>query len=205
MKAFVATVGIPKEIKESEGRVAITPDGVRELERLGVEVLIETSAGEGASIADADYIAAGATIVPAASDAWACDMVVKVKEPQASEFLYLRPNLTLFTYLHLAAYPEVAKALLSSSTTSFAYETVQLSDGTLPLLAPMSEVAGRLSAQIGAFQLMKTQGGSGILMGGVPGTPKAKVVIIGGGVAGTEAAVVAQGVFEHALALLIGF
>ena len=193
MKAFVATVGVPKEIKESEGRVAITPDGVRELERLGVEVLIETSAGEGASITDADYIAAGATIVPAASDAWACDMVVKVKEPQASEFPYLRSNLTLFTYLHLAAYPEVAKALLSSSTTSFAYETVQLSDGTLPLLAPMSEVAGRLAPQMGAHFLERTHGGRGVLLGGAPGVRPARVVVLGAGNVGWNAAWIAAG------------
>jgi alanine dehydrogenase len=193
MKAPISTVGIPKEIKESEGRVAITPDGVRELERLGVEVLIETGAGDGASLADGDYTAAGATIVPLASDAWACDMVVKVKEPQTSEFSYLRRDLTLFTYLHLAAYPEVANALLASQTTSFAYETVQLSDGSLPLLAPMSEVAGRLAPQMGAHFLERTHGGRGVLLGGAPGVRPARVVVLGAGNVGWNAAWIAAG------------
>lgn len=193
VKASIATVGIPKEIKESEGRVAITPDGVRELERLGVEVLIEAHAGDGASISDADYVAAGATIVPAASDAWMCDMVVKVKEPQPCEFSYLRNNLTLFTYLHLAAYPEVATALLVAGTTSFAYETVQLADGTLPLLAPMSEVAGRLAPQMGAHFLERTHGGRGVLLGGAPGVRPARVVVLGAGNVGWNAAWIAAG------------
>ena len=193
MKASITTVGIPKEIKESEGRVAITPDGVRELERFGVEVLIETGAGDGASLADSDYIAAGATIVPSASDAWSCDMVVKVKEPQPSEFTYLRRDLTLFTYLHLAAYPDVAHALLASQTTSFAYETVQLADGSLPLLAPMSEVAGRLAPQMGAHFLERTHGGRGVLLGGAPGVRPARVVVLGAGNVGWNAAWIAAG------------
>ncbi|NBR67673.1 MAG: alanine dehydrogenase, partial [Actinobacteria bacterium] len=136
----VSTIGVPREIKTAEGRVAMTPDGVREFERLGINVYVETGAGEGASIPDADYVAAGADIVPTAADAWAQQMVVKVKEPKPEEFAHLRPDLTLFTYLHLAAYPEVAKALVAAGTTGFAYETVQLDTGALPLLAPMSEV-----------------------------------------------------------------
>ncbi|HQZ37310.1 MAG TPA: alanine dehydrogenase, partial [Ilumatobacteraceae bacterium] len=148
--AKIRTLGVPREIKTQEYRVAMTPDGVREFERHGIEVFVETGAGEGASFRDDDYRAAGATIVPTAADAWGQEMVVKVKEPKAEEFGYLRADLTLFTYLHLAAYPEVAKALAASGTTALAYETVQLPGGALPLLAPMSEVAGRLAPQMGA-------------------------------------------------------
>ena len=148
------TVGVPKEIKTAEHRVAMTPDGVRELETAGVAVFIQAGAGADSAIADADYRAAGATIVSSAEDAWAQQMVVKVKEPQDSEFAFLRDDLTLVTYLHLAAYPDVAKALVSSGTTAIAYETVQLRDGALPLLAPMSEVAGRLATQAGAHYLL---------------------------------------------------
>ena len=155
------TVGVPKEIKTAEHRVAMTPDGVRELENNGVEVFIEAGAGRDSAIADSDYVAAGATIVPGAEDAWAQQMVVKVKEPQESEFALLRDDLTLVTYLHLAAYPDVAKALLSRRTTAIAYETVQLGDGALPLLAPMSEVAGRLATQAGAHYLERQNGGRG--------------------------------------------
>jgi alanine dehydrogenase len=171
----------------------MTPDGVRELERYGVEVLVETGAGEGASITDADYIAAGADIVPTAADAWAQDMVVKVKEPKPEEFGFLRRDLTLFTYLHLAAYPGVAEALIAAGTTSVAYETVQAADGSLPLLAPMSEVAGRLAPQMGAHFLERHNGGRGVLMGGAPGVRPAKVVVLGAGNVGWNAAWIAAG------------
>jgi alanine dehydrogenase len=189
----IRTVGVPREIKESEGRVAMTPDGVRELERLGIDVFVEAGAGAGASITDADYVAAGADIVPTAADAWACDMVVKVKEPKPEEFGFLRDDLTLFTYLHLAAYPEVAKALIEQRTTAFAYETVQLASGALPLLAPMSEVAGRLAPQMGAHFLERTHGGRGVLMGGAPGVRPARVVVLGAGNVGWNAAWIAAG------------
>ena len=139
-----ATLGVPKETKTLEGRVALTPDGVREFERLGVEVFVETHAGEAASIPDSAYEAAGATIVKTAAEAWGQSMVVKVKEPTEKEFGFLRKDLTLFTYLHLAAYPKVAKALIEKGTTGVAYETVQLADRSLPLLAPMSEIAGQI-------------------------------------------------------------
>ncbi len=187
------TVGIPTEIKKAEGRVAITPDGVREIRRLNIEVHIQSGAGVGASISDDEFRAAGATIVTSAEQAWACDAVLKVKEPQESEFKYLRHDLVLFTYLHLAAYPSVALALLQAGTTSFAYETVQLSNGTLPLLAPMSEVAGRLAPQMGAHFLERHNGGRGILLGGVSGVLPARVVVLGAGNVGWNAAVVAAG------------
>jgi alanine dehydrogenase len=184
---------VPKEIKTAEHRVALTPDGVRELERSGVEVFVETEAGVNSAIPDADYAAAGATIVPAAADAWAQQMVVKVKEPQPSEFMYLRPDLTLFTYLHLAAYPDVAKALLAAGTTGIAYETVQTADGTLPLLAPMSEVAGRIATQVGAHYLERHNGGRGVLLGGAPGVRPARVVVLGAGNVGWNSAWIAAG------------
>jgi alanine dehydrogenase len=189
----IRTVGVPREVKTAEHRVAMTPDGVRELERHGIDVLIETGAGEGASISDADYVAAGADIVSTAADAWAQEMVVKVKEPKAEEFQFLRPDLTLFTYLHLAAYPAVAAALLEAKTTAVAYETVQLADGSLPLLAPMSEVAGRLAPQMGAHFLERHNGGRGVLMGGSPGVAPAKVVVLGAGNVGWSAAWIAAG------------
>jgi alanine dehydrogenase len=189
----VLTVGVPKEIKTAEHRVALTPDGVRELERSGVQVFVETGAGADSAIPDADYAAAGATIVPTAADAWAQRMVVKVKEPQPSEFVYLQPDLTLFTYLHLAAYPEVAKALLAAGTTSIAYETVQTPDGALPLLAPMSEVAGRIATQVGAHYLERHNGGRGVLLGGAPGVRPARVVVLGAGNVGWNAAWIAAG------------
>ena len=190
---MITTVGVPREIKTQEYRVAMTPDGVREFERLGIDVFVETGAGEGASIHDADYRAAGATIVPTAADAWAQQMVVKVKEPKAEEFGYLRRDLTLFTYLHLAAYPEVAKALLAAGTTGIAYETVQVPSGALPLLAPMSEVAGRLAPQMGAHYLERHNGGRGVLMGGAPGVQPAKVVVLGAGNVGWNSAWIAAG------------
>ncbi|MEY4045334.1 MAG: alanine dehydrogenase [Actinomycetota bacterium] len=189
----ISTIGVPREIKTAEGRVAMTPDGVREFERLGINVYVETGAGEGASIPDADYVASGADIVPTAADAWAQQMVVKVKEPKAEEFAHLRPDLTLFTYLHLAAYPEVAKALVAAGTTGFAYETVQLDTGALPLLAPMSEVAGRLAPQMGAHFMERTHGGRGVLMGGAPGVRPARVVVLGAGNVGWNAAWIAAG------------
>ena len=201
MASSIKTLGVPKEIKTLEGRVSLTPDGVREFERLGIEVFVEKSAGEGASISDAEYMAAGATIVPTAADAWSQQMVVKVKEPKAEEFGFLRPDLTLFTYLHLAAYPAVAAALLKSKTTAIAYETVQLEDGSLPLLAPMSEIAGRLATQAGAHFLERPQGGRGVLMGGAPGVRPAKVVVIGAGNVGYNAAWIAAGMQAEVIIL----
>ena len=195
------TLGVPKETKTLEGRVALTPDGVREFERAGVEVFVETQAGAAASITDAEYTAAGATIVPAAADAWGQSMVVKVKEPTEKEFGFLRPDLTLFTYLHLAAYPKVAKALLDNKTTGIAYETVQLADGSLPLLAPMSEVAGRLATQAGAHYLQRPYGGRGVLMGGAPGVRPAKVVVIGAGSVGWNSAWIAAGMEAEVILL----
>ena len=191
--AQVRSVGVPREIKSSEGRVALTPDGVREFERLGIDVFVETGAGEGASIPDSEYVAAGADIVPSAADAWARDMVVKVKEPQPSEFVHLRAEQILFTYLHLAAYPDVARALVAAGTTSFAYETVQVADGSLPLLAPMSEIAGRLAPQVGAHFMEAPRGGRGVLMGGAPGVRPARVVVLGAGNVGWNAAWIAAG------------
>jgi alanine dehydrogenase len=186
-------VGVPKEIKNNENRVAMTPAGVHELTQRGHKVLIEKSAGVGSGFSDGDYQKAGAEIAEDAAKVWAqAEMIVKVKEPIEPEYKLMRQGQVLFTYLHLAASRPCTDALLASGTTAIAYETVQVGR-SLPLLQPMSEVAGRLSAQIGAFQLMKTQGGLGVLMGGVPGTPRAKVVVIGGGVAGTEAAYVANG------------
>jgi alanine dehydrogenase len=191
--AMITTVGVPKEIKTAEHRVAMTPDGVREFERLGVQVHVEAGAGEGASFSDDDYRAAGATIVPSAAEAWAQQMVVKVKEPKEEEFGFLRPDLTLFTYLHLAAYPAVADALLRSNCTALAYETVQTAGGALPLLAPMSEVAGRLAPQMGAHYLERHNGGRGVLMGGAPGVQPAKVVVLGAGNVGWNSAWIAAG------------
>ncbi len=195
------TVGVPAEIKTAEGRVALTPDGVRELDRHGVPVFVQAGAGAGASITDTEFAAAGATIVPTAADAWSQELVVKVKEPQASEFGYLRDDLNLFTYLHLAAYPEVAKALLSARTTGIAYETVQLDSGALPLLAPMSEVAGRLAPQAGAYFLEAHKGGRGVLLGGAPGVRPARVVVLGAGNVGWNAAWIAAGMEAEVLLL----
>ncbi|MEY4993253.1 MAG: hypothetical protein RIS82_375 [Actinomycetota bacterium] len=187
-------IGVPKEIKNNENRVALTPAGVHELVRFGHSVLVESHAGVGSGFSDRDYEAEGATIANSAQQVWAdAELLLKVKEPIAAEYSLLRKDQVLFTYLHLAASRECTDALLASGTTAIAYETVQLANRALPLLQPMSEVAGRLSAQIGAYQLMKSQGGAGVLMGGVPGAPKAKVVVIGGGVAGEHAATVALG------------
>jgi alanine dehydrogenase len=193
----VKTVGVPKEIKTMEGRVSLTPDGVREFERLGIDVFVETGAGEAASISDAEFVAAGATIVKTAADAWSQEMVVKVKEPKEEEFGFLRSDLTLFTYLHLSAYPKVAAALVASGTTAIAYETVQAADGSLPLLAPMSEIAGRLATQAGSRFLERPQGGRGVLMGGAPGVRPANVVVIGAGNVGYNAAWIAAGMLAN--------
>lgn len=193
MSPAIKTLGVPKEVKTMEGRVSLTPDGVREFERLGTEVFVQAGAGEAANISDDEYRAAGADIVPTAADAWAQQMVVKVKEPNREEFGFLRSDLTLFTYLHLAAYPKVAEALVKSKCTAIAYETVQLDDGSLPLLAPMSEIAGRLATQAGARFLERPQGGRGVLMGGAPGVRPAKVVVIGAGNVGYNAAWIAAG------------
>ena len=187
-------IGVPKEIKNNENRVAMTPAGVHELTNRGHQVILESGAGIGSGFADSEYVLAGAQLIHAAEEVWAkADMIVKVKEPIAQEYPLMRRGQILFTYLHLAASRDCTMAIVNSGTTAIAYETVQLANRALPLLQPMSEVAGRLSAQIGAYHLMKTNGGNGVLMGGVPGTPKAKVVVIGGGVAGTEAALVANG------------
>jgi alanine dehydrogenase len=186
----MASIGVPREIKRDEQRVALTPDGARELVSQGMEVRIETGAGLGAGIRDEDYAAVGARL-SSRDEAWAAHLVVKVKEPQPEEFGFLRPDLVLFTYLHLAAYPEVGRALLDAGTTAVAYETVQLDDGSLPLLAPMSEIAGRLAAQVGAYLLEKPHGGRGVLMGGCTGVRPARVVVLGAGTVGWNAARIA--------------
>ena len=187
-------VGVPKEVKNHEYRVAITPSGVHELVRNGHEVLIEQGAGDGSLLPDDEFVAAGARIVPTADDVWAeAEMVLKVKEPVAEEYHRMRRGQVLFTYLHLAASTDCTDALLKSGITGIAYETVQLPDGSLPLLAPMSEVAGRLAPQAGAFYLMRSGGGRGVLMGGVSGVHPARVVVIGAGVAGMNAAAIALG------------
>ncbi|KPV43593.1 alanine dehydrogenase [Alicyclobacillus ferrooxydans] len=186
-------VGIPKEIKDNENRVAITPAGVHALVQAGHQVFVETMAGAGSGFEDEVYQQSGATIV-SAEDAWnQSDLVLKVKEPLPAEYGFFRSDLTLFTYLHLAPEPELTKALLDSGITAIAYETVQLPDRSLPLLTPMSEVAGRMSIQIGAHYLEKAHGGRGELLGGVPGVPPARVVIVGGGIVGTNAARIAMG------------
>ena len=193
-------VGVPAEVKTGENRVAMTPDGVRELVAHGHRVVVERGAGEGSSIHDADFAAAGAVLVDV-DEAWTADLVVKVKEPQGDEFARLRPETILFTYLHLAAYPEVAQALLAAGTTSVAYETVQLPTGALPLLAPMSEVAGRMATQIGAHYLERENGGRGVLLGGAPGVRPARVVVLGAGNVGWNAAWIAQGMEAEVLLL----
>jgi alanine dehydrogenase len=187
-------VGVPKEIKNNEYRVGLTPAAVAELTRAGHEVVVETRAGCGVDFGDEDYVAAGADILPdAASVFQAAEMIVKVKEPQAGEVAMLRPGQVLFTYLHLAADKTQTEGLMASGATCIAYETVTAPDGTLPLLKPMSEVAGRMSVQCGAHYLEKHQGGRGVLLGGVPGVAPAKVAILGGGVAGINAAQMAVG------------
>lgn len=192
MSALV--VGVPRELKEEEHRVAVTPDGVRELLHAGAEVLIERGAGIDSSIPDEDYVRSGATIIETAAEVWErSGLICKVKEPLEAEFAYFRPGLVLFTYLHLAAYPKVADALIADNVTAFAYETVQTSDGSLPLLAPMSEVAGRMSVQIGAHFLERHNGGRGVLLGGAPGVRPARVAVLGAGNVGWNAAWMAAG------------
>jgi alanine dehydrogenase len=195
-------VGIPREVKNHEYRVAITPSGVHELSRHGHEVFVESGAGVGSSIADEDYAAAGAKVLDTADAVWeAGDLILKVKEPVAEEYPRMREGQTLFTYLHLAADRALTEELLRRRVTGIAYETVELSDRSLPLLAPMSEVAGRLAPQVGAHALMRAQGGRGILMGGVPGVYPAKVVVIGAGVSGMNAAAIALGMQAEVLIL----
>ena len=187
-------IGIPTEIKNNEYRVAATPAGVAELTHRGHEVVVEAGAGLGSAIADNDFKEAGAQILSTADQVWdQAEMILKVKEPIAAEYPRMRAGQTLFTYLHLAASRPCTDALLASKTTSIAYETVRAADGSLPLLAPMSEVAGRLAPQVGAYHLMRSEGGRGVLMGGVPGTEPADVVVIGGGVSGVNAATIAMG------------
>lgn len=186
-------IGIPKEIKNNENRVGLSPSGVHELVENGHTVLVETNAGAGSFFEDKDYQEAGAEIVSSQDQVWNVDMVIKVKEPLESEFQYFREDLILFTYLHLANEEKLTQALVDNKVVGIAYETVQLPDKSLPLLTPMSEVAGRMSAQIGAEFLQKIKGGMGILLGGVPGVPKGKVTIIGGGQAGANAAKIALG------------
>jgi alanine dehydrogenase len=186
-------VGVPREVKVHEYRVAITPAGVRELREAGHEVVVEAGAGEGSSISDDEFVRAGADILPGADDVWgAADLLLKVKEPIPEEYGRLRRDQVLFTYLHLAASRECTDALVASGTTAIAYETVQTADGLLPLLAPMSEVAGRLASQVGAYHLLAPEG-RGVLMGGVPGVHPADVVVLGGGVSGRNAAAIALG------------
>ncbi|MEU4444206.1 alanine dehydrogenase [Actinosynnema sp. NPDC050801] len=187
-------IAVPREIKNHEYRVALTPAGAHELTQRGHDVVVETGAGLGSAITDEEYLAAGAKVLATADDVWAeGDLVLKVKEPIAEEYPRLRKGQVLFTYLHLAADRPLTQALLDSGTTAIAYETVQTANGALPLLAPMSEVAGRLAPQVGAFALMKPSGGRGVLPGGVPGVHPARVVVIGGGVAGLNAAAIAVG------------
>ncbi len=186
-------IGIPREVKNNENRVGLPPNGVSALVDNGHDVYVETNAGMGSQFTDEDYKNVGATIVDSAAEVWQAEIVIKVKEPQSSEYQYFREDLTLFTYLHLAAESELTKALVDKKVTGIAYETVQLADNSLPLLTPMSEIAGRMSTQIGAQFLQSFYGGKGILLGGVPGVQKGKVAIIGGGVSGTEAAKMAIG------------
>jgi alanine dehydrogenase len=193
-------VGVPKEVKNNEFRVAITPAGVHELVSGGHEVLIEQDAGIGSAIPDVDFVAAGAAILPTADDVWQTgELILKVKEPVAEEYHRMRKDQVLFTYLHLAASQACTDALLESGITAIAYETVQLPDGSLPLLAPMSEVAGRMAPQVGAHHLQRDGGGRGVLMGGVSGVYAAKVVVLGAGVSGMNAAAIALGMQAEVL------
>jgi alanine dehydrogenase len=195
-------IGVPKEVKNHEYRVACTPAGVHELVRAGHRVFVEEGAGVGSSLPDADFVEVGATILPTADEVWGeAEMVLKVKEPVAEEYHRLRKDLVLFTYLHLAASRPCTDALLLGHTTAIAYETVQLADGSLPLLAPMSEVAGRMAPQAGAHHLQRDGGGRGVLMGGVSGVYAAKVVVLGAGVSGMNAAAIALGMQAEVLVL----
>ena len=193
-KVFVMKIGVPREIKNHEYRVAITPAGVMEMVRHGHEVFIEQDAGLGSSISNEEYVKAGAKMLATADEVWQTgDMIMKVKEPIAAEYDRMREGQLLFTYLHLAAEQKCTDALLKNKVTGVAYETVELTDRSLPLLAPMSEVAGRLAPQVGAYSLMRANGGRGVLLGGVPGVKPAKVVVLGGGVSGLHAAQIALG------------
>ena len=192
------TIGVPREVKDHETRVGLVPSGVSALVEAGHQVYVEASAGDGSSIPDKFYDRAGATILASGAEVWLkAEMIVKVKEPQASEYGFLRPDLILFTYLHLAPLPELTQRLLDTGTVAIAYETIRKRDGSLPLLTPMSEVAGRMSVQVGAFYLEKPNLGRGILLGGVPGVAPANVVILGGGIVGTNAAKIAVGLGAH--------
>ena len=190
-------IGVPREIKDNEYRVAMTPGGARQLSEAGHQVWVETGAGEGSGFSDEEYEACGAKIVATNADAWSAQTVVKVKEPQPGEYAFLRPDLVLFTYLHLAAEGRLTREMMSRGLTGIAYETVELANGHLPLLTPMSEVAGRMAIQVGAHFLEKMNGGRGKLLGGVPGVRAADVVIIGAGAVGTNAAQVALGMGAH--------
>jgi alanine dehydrogenase len=191
-------IGVPKEVKDHEARVGLVPSGVIALRESGHQVLVETNAGEGSAITDHEYMQAGAGILLNAAEVWRkADLIVKVKEPQPPEYAFLRPDLILFTYLHLAPLPDLTNRLLESQVTGVAYETIREADGSLPLLTPMSEVAGRMSVQVGAQYLEAPNGGRGVLLGGVPGVAPANVVVLGGGVVGTNAAKIAVGMGAH--------
>ena len=191
-------IGVPKEIKDHETRVGLVPSGVAALREAGHEVLVEAHAGEGSSLADHEYAEAGASILDRAAEVWQrADLIVKVKEPQKAEYAFFRPNLILFTYLHLAPLPELTDKLVAAKVNGVAYETIREHDGSLPLLIPMSEVAGRMSVQVGAQYLERPSGGRGILLGGVPGVAPGNVVILGGGIVGTNAAKIAIGMGAH--------
>ena len=191
-------IGVPKEVKDHETRVGLVPSGVTALREAGHDVLVETHAGEGSSITDQEYMQAGANILENAAEVWSkSNLVVKVKEPQPAEYAHFRPGLILFTYLHLAPLPALTDQMLASRVNGVAYETIRETDGSLPLLTPMSEVAGRMSVQVGAQYLEKPSGGRGILLGGVPGVAPANVVILGGGIVGTNAAKIAVGMGAH--------
>ena len=193
-------IGVPKEVKDHETRVGLVPSGVTALQEAGHEVLIQSLAGEGSSITNREYMQAGGAIVDKAEEVWQrADLVVKVKEPQPSEYAFLRPGLALFTYLHLAPLPDLTDRLLEAKVDGIAYETIRESDGSLPLLTPMSEVAGRMAVQVGAQYLEAPSGGRGILLGGVPGVAPANVVVLGGGVVGTNSAKVALGMGAHVI------
>jgi alanine dehydrogenase len=191
-------IGVPKEVKDHETRVGLVPSGVTALREAGHDVLVQSTAGEGSALTDREYMQAGGAIIERAEEVWRrADLVVKVKEPQASEYGYLRPGLALFTYLHLAPLPDLTNRLLEAEVVGIAYETIRERDGSLPLLTPMSEVAGRMAVQVGAQYLEAPNGGRGILLGGVPGVAPANVVVLGGGVVGTNAAKVALGMGAH--------
>jgi alanine dehydrogenase len=194
-------IGVPKETKVHEHRVGMTPAGARALTARGHRVIVESTAGDGSAISDEAYRLAGATIVPTATEAWASDLVVKVKEPLPAEYHHIHDGLLLYTFLHLAAEPDLTRELVAKKVTGVAYETIQSPDGTLPLLRPMSEIAGRMAVQVGASCLEKGHGGKGVLLGGVPGTRRGRVVILGAGVVGRNAATIAVGMGAHVTVL----